>query len=230
MKEFKSSVLKPKIKINANCSNQLFDFLERITDQTYRIEERSNYKLKGLIAAGNCFLSKPGFRKEKYWFVNEGMAFLYYYDANNKMSIVTLFGPGEIAIVPDIVKTSIHSETYLVVCKNAHLIEISIKNNDRQYKLYPDMNALTRLIISYQTNKHLQKDKLLSCKGARQVEMFCELFPHIDLYGAGINRYKKFIAAFMGIVPQSLSRNLKLYKAKLAIPKNPLCDVILRSG
>lgn len=225
MKEFKSTVLKQKTIISEKCYNQLFDYLSLVSSEPFKLQAQAKLRLTGFIAEGSCILQKANKVSNKCWFINEGMVMACYYDHRKILCVHTIFVAGEIAISPESFMIGEESLSFLVACDGAHLLEISAKGMDSTYNSYPSMERLARLIISNQYNKPLEKDLLIRYKGIKRVLMFFEKFPDIDLIGNNNPIYKKMIASYLCLTPQSLSRLLRQLKIDQKKGVSVLCSL-----
>lgn len=209
MKRFKDNALIPKSFIEQDCYTQLFNYIKTVQGGDVKFETSLQLSILGFVANGNCILANAEERSKACWFINQGSVIAYYIDHNELIAVHTIFVAGEIAILPESFMANKNALSFLVACDGAELLKIPAKGLNKNYEHYPSMERLIRLVIAYQYNKPLEKDRILRYKGKQRVLEFCAKFPQINLPGKENKIQKKLIASYLCLAPQSLSRILK---------------------
>ncbi|TDQ06185.1 cyclic nucleotide-binding domain-containing protein [Pedobacter metabolipauper] len=151
----------------------------------------------------------PEFRgsKDKFWFINTGIVYLYAYTEDQSINVYAFFEAGNIIVMDYLFKKEGNVEFYLGVMKTTHLICADAELIDNLDKVKQGTKALFSQLIANQNIKMTEKNTLLGFIPAERVRLFVNKYTEVRVGQKNIMP-ARIAAAYMGMNVYSYSRTL----------------------
>jgi CRP-like cAMP-binding protein len=173
-------------------------------DKIYKLSVDSKKELLELITERNLkkndILQKPGSTCKTIYFVNKGIARIFYYKDDNDITEHFSF-TNDIIIRAESLFTGQPTSKGIQVIENTEIMALDSAKLFALYDSHHDIERLFRLIIEREYTNTVKRIESLQFKDAK--ERYMELLNETDL----VNRIPlKYIASYLGITQVSLSR------------------------
>ncbi|WP_316834429.1 Crp/Fnr family transcriptional regulator [Pedobacter nutrimenti] len=177
----------------------LFTFLAEFLEMPYReFKPHVSKQLAGCSCEKQEVIHWAGEVSRKCWYVAKGMVMIYVNGVDGKV-VLGFFKAGEIAILPDSFKNGTVSVTGLIAVAETELLEISTRQMQLIYKLFPESRDLEGRIISYATSNLVLRGELLEMDVRSRVKRFHEIYPETMGKNRSVKLLDKDKANFLNI-------------------------------
>lgn len=158
-----------------------------IRDIAYRVQYT-----KGQI------LASPGKRADEIWYMVNGLAKEYYYEASGKCIITSFWKENELMVIPESFFRKIPSDRYIELVEDSVLLGLSGRQVLRLQLAHPEVHSLGYGILSLAKRKSDEKGSLLFHSAKERYSLFCEKFPWERISVADA-------ASYLGLTRETLS-------------------------
>jgi len=113
---------------------------------------------------------------DKAYFISSGYIIVYYFNAEGKLSVLRIYGPGQI-VAGNSFMNCIKAGYCIKVYEEAYLLEITHSQMETGYKTIPGMDELARLTLASFEDKEMFRDEMIRKGGEDSVLHFYRTFP-----------------------------------------------------
>lgn len=181
--------------------DRLFQVLDAMHPLSQGLKDVLRSELTSLSLPKDYFLLEAPKIAEYAFFLESGFAISYTF-ARGRRQIEKFFGAGQIVISPTSLFERTPSHEFIQLMESGDVLHISYDALMRILNTFPDANIIYRLVMNqYYEQLRERFHDLLTLKAPARYDKLHNEFPRIEQLVP-----QEYLASYLGITPQSLSR------------------------
>ncbi len=184
---------------------RLFQVLDAMHPLSQALKEALQNELASLSLPKDHLLLEAPKIADYAFFIESGFAISYTF-ARGRRQIERLFGPGQIVLSPRSLFERTPSHEFIQLMQAGHVLHISYESLMQILNTFPDANIIYRTVMNqYHEQWRERFHDHLTLKAPARYEKLHREFPGIEQLLP-----QEYLASYLGITPQSLSRLKKI--------------------